>query len=278
MAVVGFYCEKTDQQMPFEECLECARSRLNRKLDCPFDEAVIAGMIDNIKNKVGISVTMISGCHRAAFIQQHHDTWVYPSGMYWAFRGQIAHKVMEEAALHDDAVIETRFEKEWDGILVEGTPDLIVPSQRVLKDYKTTVSIPSYLNKDRRILAYDNHRVQVNLYAWLVPHDIEELEVVYMSMEETRICPVEVWAETSTKKTYMTVDRYMEENLVPLYEALESETMPPYARTWACDEYCGVSDICYRELKKGLMAARRVVPLKKKGKKNGKAATAKATG
>ena len=43
--VVGFICEKTGERLPFEACLECARTRLNRKLDCRFDEATIAGMI-----------------------------------------------------------------------------------------------------------------------------------------------------------------------------------------------------------------------------------------
>ena len=183
--------------------------------------------------------------------------------MYWAFRGQIAHKILEAANLHPDAIKEKRFFKTWEGIEISGQPDLIIPSQKVLKDYKTTKAVPTYVNKDGVILAYENHRVQLNLYRWLIPHEIEEMEVVYYSMEETLICPVEIWPEQSTKKTEMTVDRYLEENLVPLKMALDSETMPPYKRNWACDEYCGVADICYRELKKEILASRRVITLKK---------------
>ena len=40
------------------------------------------------------------------------------------------------------------------------------------------------------------------------------MEVVYFSMEETLICPVEIWPEESTRKTEMTVRRVFEENLV----------------------------------------------------------------
>ena len=45
--IAGFICEKTQDKIPFQDCLDCARTRVNRKLDCPFDEATIAGMIMN---------------------------------------------------------------------------------------------------------------------------------------------------------------------------------------------------------------------------------------
>jgi hypothetical protein len=268
--VKGFICVKTGERLPFAECLECARSRLNRKLDCPFDEGTIEGMIRHIKDKKGISVTMISGCHRAIFLQRHHDYFVRPGQLYWAFRGQIAHAIMEESTLHKDAVREKEFSKTWEGIKITGTPDLIIPSQKVLKDYKTTKAVPEYLNKDGRVLAWENHRVQLNLYRWLIPHEIDAMEVVYFSMMDTLICPVDAWPDEPRRKSDMTADRYLEENLVPLSMALESGTLPPYARTWACDKYCGMADLCYQELKKEIAAARRVVPLKKKGAKNGK--------
>ncbi|MFC1885589.1 hypothetical protein ACFLZM_00815 [Thermodesulfobacteriota bacterium] len=271
----GFICERTHEPIPFNDCLECAKSRINRKLDCPFDEATIAGMIFHQKNKTDISVTMISGCHRGVFIQRHYDFYVYPSQLYWAFRGQIAHKIMEESDLHDDAVVEKRFVKKWDGIEISGTPDIIIPGQKVLKDYKTTKQVPTYLNKDGVVLAWDNHRTQLNLYRWLAPYDIETMEVIYFSMEETLICPVRIWPEESKKKSVMTIDRHLKENLVPLKMALDSETMPPYARCWQCDEYCTVSGICYRELKKEISASRHVIPIRKGGKKNAKNSTVK---
>ncbi len=271
--IIGFICEKTKEKMKFEDCLECAKTRVNRKLDCPFDEAIILAMIFNQKIKTDISVTMISGCHRGVFIGQHYDYYVYPSRLYWAFRGQIADKTMGDGVdLHDDAIKGNRFVKDWKGIEISGTPDLIIPSQKVLKDYETCKSIPSYLNKDRKVLARENHRTQLNLCRWLIPHEIETLEVVYFSMKETLICPVEIWPEKSKRKTDMTVDSYFEENLIPLQMALDSETMPPYQRTWTCEEYCDVSDICFQEFKKELMAARlRIVKPKttRKGAKDG---------
>jgi len=276
--VKGFICEKTGENMAFEDCLECARTRLNRKLGCPFDEATIAGMIFHQKVRDDISVTMISGCHRGTFLGRHNDTYVYPSGLYWAFRGQIAHKIMEEVDLHEDEVKEKRFVKEWDGIEISGTPDLIIPNQKVLKDYKTTKTVPSYRSKTTgQISAWENHRVQLNLYQWLVPYEIDTMEVVYFSMEETLICPVDIWPKEPKKKSEMSVDRYLEENLVPLKMALDSDTMPPYRPHWSCNDYCGVSELCFRELKREIIAARlRVVKPKKKGvKKNGKSISPK---
>ncbi len=267
--VVGFICEKTGERLPIEACLKCARTRLNRKLDCPFDEATIAGMILGEKLRTDISVTMITGCHRAVFINRFYETYVPPSQLYWAFRGQIAHKILEEANLHPDAVKEKGFTKAWDGIKVTGHPDLIIPSQKVLKDYKTAKTVPSYLNKDGVIGAYENHRTQLNLYWWLVPYDIAEMEVVYFSMEETLISPVDIWPEESTRKSEMTVRRVFEENLVPLKMALDSETLPPYRRNWSCDGYCSVSEICFLELKKEILAARWAQRIKEGEKKNG---------
>lgn len=268
----GFICVKTKEKMAFEDCLNCAITRVNRKLDCPFDEATILGMIFNQQVRDNISVTMISGCHRGIFIGRNYDYYVSPTQVYWAFRGQIAHKILQEADLHEDAVKEERFRKEWDGIEISGSPDLIIPSQKVLKDYKTTKTVPSYLNKDGYINPYENHRVQLNLYRWLIPYEIDTMEVVYFSMEETLICPAAIWPEEAKRKTTMTVDRYLEENLIPLKMALDSGTMPPYSRFWSCDDYCDVSEICFRELRKEVTAARlRVVKSKKKGaKKNEK--------
>lgn len=267
--IKGFICEKTGERMSFDACLDCAVSRVSRKLDCPYDEATIQGMIFNQQVREGISVTMISGCPRSIFIGRNYDYYIKPSQTYWAFRGQIAHKILEAADLHKDAVKEKRFRKEWEGIEISGAPDLIIPSQKVLKDYKTAKSVPSYLNKDGQINAYENHRVQLNLYRWLIPYEIETMEVVYFSMEETLICPVEIWPEEAARKTTLTVDRYLEDNLVPLKMALDSGTMPPYQRNWSCDGYCDVSEICFQELRKEIQASRlRVVkPTKKKGEK-----------
>jgi hypothetical protein len=55
--------------------------------------------------------------------------------------------------------------------------------------------------------------------------------------------------------------------------ALESETMPPYERNWACESYCGVREICFRELKKELTASRKLIKFKKGEKANGKDTT-----
>jgi hypothetical protein len=67
----------------------------------------------------------------------------------------------------------------------------------------------------------------------------------------------------------------MEENLIPLKMALDSETMPLYERNWSCDGYCSVSDICFIELKKEILAARWAQRIKEGGKKNGKPRTTK---
>lgn len=225
-------------------------------------------MIFNQKRKDEITVTKLSGCPRSVFIDRHFDHYAYPSNCFWAFRGSVFHLLLEQAQIHPDAIKEQRFERAWEGITISGTPDLIIPSQKTIKDWKTTKSVPSYRNKDGIINAYENHRTQLNLYRWLVPHKISELEVVYFSMEETLICPVEIWPDKPQKRADITVNRYFEERLIPLKMALNSGTMPAYSPTWSCNGYCSVSEICHRELKKEIMAARRVMELKEGGDKD----------
>jgi hypothetical protein len=41
-------------------------------------------------------------------------------------------------------------------------------------------------------------------------------------MEETLICPVGIWPDESTRKTEMSVQRVMEENIIPLKIAFNS--------------------------------------------------------
>ena len=91
-------------------------------------------------------------------------------------------------------------------------------------------------------------------------------------MEGTLICPVEIWREEGKKQSEMTVDRYLVKELIPLKMALDSGTLPPYHRSWLCDGYCEVREICFQELKQEINAARlRVVKPKKKGvRRNGK--------
>lgn len=176
MPVVGFDCPHKGK-VDFDFCLADARTH---KQPCQFVYPILKGMVANErKERDGIHVTGLLNCLRKVVLDTRHDVFIRPEQTYWAFRGQLAHAIVE-LAQSDDAVAERQFVREIKGIPIIGTPDVIYPDQRLLVDYKTTAMTP-------RKGPYPHHVMQVNIYRWLVRRHfrIEHLEIAYMDMKQT---------------------------------------------------------------------------------------------
>lgn len=143
----GFVCHITHQRVSPDECLACslAGGKKNGGVElCPFTPPVVRGLIESNEPRglMAWSVTELLGCPRKVILKQQVDYWLKPSQAYWAFRGRLAHSIVE-AGHHDPGVIaETRFYAEVDGELVTGQPDIIYAERRHLVDYKTTRQAP----------------------------------------------------------------------------------------------------------------------------------------
>jgi CRISPR/Cas system-associated exonuclease Cas4 (RecB family) len=137
----------------------------------------------------------------------------------------------------DECVVEQRFKRDVAGITISGQPDLIVPRLRKLYDFKTARRIP------KKGKTYAQHRLQVNIYRWLVlpHHAIDELELVYMDMSEVLRVPVKV----------MDLHKLMGW-LVPrvktLKAAFEGGKLPDRVGPeglWQCNGYCSFTERCW---------------------------------
>jgi hypothetical protein len=213
----------------FEFCLADAATH---KQPCQFTYPILKGMVLNERNeRNGVHVTSLLNCLRKVALDQQHDLYVSPEHTYWAFRGQLAHSIVELAQT-DSAVVEHTFTREIEGITIIGTPDVIYPDKRLLVDYKTTASAP-------RWGPYPQHVLQVNIYRWLVQkyHRIERLEIVYLDMKGTVRCAAPLM-------TFNQVAEFILPRARVLKQALEGGELPPQVGDegrWQCWGYCAFS-------------------------------------
>ena len=141
----GFVCPVEDAKIDTDDCLHCAQA--NARPNCPFTAPVLKGIAERNGGRgfVGWSATTILGCPRAARLKGLIDYYLDPAEAYWAFRGQIAHAIVEDAAGRG-VMTETRFARTVtiDGVpvLVTGQPDVVYPERGHLVDYKTTKKVP----------------------------------------------------------------------------------------------------------------------------------------
>lgn len=228
MPIIGFDCPFKGK-VSFEFCLADAATH---RQPCQFTYPVLKGMVANEeKEREGIHVTSLLNCLRKVVLDQRHELYLSPEQTYWAFRGQLAHSIVELAQT-DSAVVERKFTREVEGITIVGTPDVIYPDKGLLVDYKTTAMTP-------KKGPYPHHVLQVNIYRWLVQahYRIDRLEIVYLDMKGTVRCD----APAMTLKQ-------VEEFIVPrarlLKRGLEGGELPPQVEEegrWQCWGYCPFS-------------------------------------
>ena len=238
MGLVGFRCSKPSRRqdkgkpVSFDECIACAESTAN---ECHFTASIIRAMVDHRKEeRDAISVTQLGGCLRESYLSSKYDYYADLEQLYFAFRGELAHLVVERYQ-ERGAIAEKRFYREYNGIKISGKPDVILPEEKLIRDYKTAKEVPRFS------YPYRNHSQQLNLYAWLVPYEVERLQVVYMDMKGVKICEAPLWSKKE-------IEALLEEKL-PILDAAFNHGIVPKADfdNWQCNGWCNVKSIC-REL------------------------------
>lgn len=238
MPVVGFECaarRKRDNRgkVGFAGCLSCAETNTDR---CHYSYPILNGIIENLQDRDYISVTSLLGCLRNTYLSMTYDYFASPDDLYHMFRGSISHLITEKYS-HPDAIVEETFTKEHDGIEVSGTPDVIIPDQELIRDFKTTKSVPFFK------YPYSNHTMQLNLYRWLVPYETNHLEVQYLDMGKVKRSQAKIHPDRTQE--------ILDTRLTTLKSALDMEQPPPKPAPdsedrWQCNGYCNVADICER--------------------------------
>jgi hypothetical protein len=185
--LIGINCPFLGK-VSLEECLACATRHENK---CETPSEVIRGILA-VQEERGtmISPSALTGCIRKSFLKNTNDYYDSLDQLYWSFRGQLAHSLLEKYQ-EEGAVVEKRLTRTLaNGITISGKPDAYYPKLNLLRDWKTSRAVPKY-NKP-----YDNHNLQVNMYRYILakpdneaPVPIDEIKVTYLSMDATKTVP-----------------------------------------------------------------------------------------
>lgn len=235
MGLVGFKCCRPSRRydreklVSFDECIACAQTTEN---ECHFTAPIIKAMISKEQEeREGITVTQLSGCLRESYLSYKHDYYADLEHLYFAFRGELAHLIIERYQ-EPGAVVEQRFYREYNGIKISGKPDVILPDKKLIRDYKTAKEVPRFS------YPYRNHSQQLNLYAWLVPFEIERLQVVYLDMKGVKICEAPRWKKSETEALL--------NRKLPILDDAFNHGIVPAADfdNWQCNGWCNVKSLC----------------------------------
>lgn len=275
----GFLCsdaKKLDEdkrRVSFEQCLKCAETCEN---GCNFTAPFIQAF-SNMGERTHISVTSSIGCLRNTYLSRTEDYYADPEGLYFLYRGQLAHKVLEDNP-EKDSICEIEFVRSFkmpngDEYTIQGRPDVIIPSKALIRDYKTTKAVPSY----RQTKPYTNHIQQLNIYKWLVAGQtvidddgnqhklpckavfngveqevpafgaIKKLQVIYMDMAHVKTTDSPVYDDSEA-------EQFLMDKVPVLKNALDNGVVPPKEDSWQCNGYCNMKSSCDKHYMEELKA------------------------
>jgi hypothetical protein len=120
--MVGWIDPASGERVPFDEVLAQAEA-YGQAMDMPFE--VLYGMWDQAVNKDrpdGVTVTQLAGCLRRVELERTNDFYAEPQSTYAAFRGVLAHSIMEK--YHPKgAMVEERYFRTYKGVQISGQLD-----------------------------------------------------------------------------------------------------------------------------------------------------------
>lgn len=204
-----------------------------------------------------ISPTMFSGCARQEVLKRTVDYWLDPDKVWALRRGTLAHKLMEDGTHEPDAILEQKLACEVllpDGrtLTLRGTPDKVVPSKKLLIDYKTIKQLTG--------VAKGHWIAQLSCYRWMLwQHGIEVerafIQQIGMERPKRLYIPLHplAWAEQyiirRAPQFVGVVDGTFDlDHLPPLLNfTLDTDaTWQCYARKGPGSAWCPVADQCMR--------------------------------
>jgi hypothetical protein len=153
-----------------------------------------------------VSPTMLADCPRKHYLKRAFPYYEKVEHAWNTYRGHIAHAMMEKAASEGDAILEQRRQKviqtEAGPIMIEGTPDKVVPSQALLIDYKSIKDrdVVTKLSDDKAY-KWASWKQQLSAYRWMLWPDIpiERAFIQQISMERPFRLEVPLWELEDTE-------------------------------------------------------------------------------
>lgn len=242
---VGFKCIKDHEKVSANECELCSMTG-----DCmPFSYVNI--LVQGMKRphyfpSVTALTSWIHYCPRKMVLEHNLNYYINPYSMAWAYRGTGVHKA-NEAVEYVGAIKEQLVELKVGKYVLKGTPDLVLPDQGILIDYKTRKSCPcdeNHINVGQ--LIKPNYALQLNIYALaLAPKiKIEKMFLEYFFFEGEIPC-YSVPVDIDLVNTQKVINKYLPE----MMEKVKGGILPDYQECskkfkWMCDGYCDVVEEC----------------------------------
>jgi len=168
MSFKAFICEASGDYVSPESCWKCAYH--GAQPGCHLTAPVIHGILSNMRPDQPealltagfgtLTVTTILGCPRKWRLKIEYDYAEKPSRLWWAFRGQIAHNIIEQYAKDDEQIlVEQRLSfmveparliklindhivMSGEHVVLTGQPDLVYLDLGHLMDFKSTKKVP----------------------------------------------------------------------------------------------------------------------------------------
>lgn len=237
------YCKIKDEVLDFNTCLECSK----QAYECPVTYEYINFLYEEEKERTNsLSITKLLSCPRKAFLLTKADYTQDVLDLYYAFRGSLTHLLLEKYK-SKNCIVETMFQKDYNGITITGKPDKIDIENECIYDFKT---ITGKIGDDKSLRwgsARKKDAIQLNLYYWLVKDlfKISKLIVVYFGTDYPLKKEVKILEENDKK--YKDIKECFEkaELLAKVWDKeIEAVKDIKYVKTWECDGYCPVKDIC----------------------------------
>lgn len=170
MPLVGFIDPSHDERkqtingrkplwLPVDDLLGLALSE--GPMWSPWSYELIQAVMQHHQERDYLSTSAITGgCYRGTVLERREDYVDSLDQRYASIRGTLVHRTMELAA-RPGSMPEWRFNTDLHGFEFSCSPDLIVPNDGLLVDYKTTETPPDYY-------PYRHHSDQVQLNRWVV--------------------------------------------------------------------------------------------------------------
>jgi len=234
---IGYICP-SGKKVSFSQC-PCK----NPCLPAPVMRALKQAASEEV-DKECWRVSEIIGQPTQVILRNKFDYYALPSAEVVMLWGTMIHVLLEKYA--DGEIAEERKKATFKKWCITGKPDIYIPSQKKLIDYKFT---NSFTLKE---LQKENHPycLQLNLYRYLFYPEAEQLELVLFMRDASGvggIRPVEsVPVSIMTKKDITSFLTHALENLEVL-NLMPVSDLPPCPERWnnkRCLYYCDVKDFC----------------------------------
>ena len=234
MPLSGTVCCQTGQKTDFQQCLDQCRGR-----GCVYPLPLIVSMAKNTEKRssAGISATTILQCPRQTIMKEEIDYYEAPSEYHARWRGTGVHAMAEADGPYPGVIQEIRIRKTItvDGIDIEitGQPDWYDTTSNHLDDWKSTGKCPTK--------PYDDHKAQVNIYAWLIDGGtwdngeksdtiVESASIVYIDPSRSLIHPIDLWSSGAT-------DAFIRRKIEPLVRHRKHGVYPTVADLASSDKW-----------------------------------------